>query len=295
MLSRVAPHRFLSSPLSSFRTFSTATEPTLSADDLISVLTPLAVSISHDLHTKGYWTNNGIRCNATSSDAASSIATHFTPLIPLSTIAIMRYQAIKLRDNGRYEQSYSEAISATGVATRFDKEGVFACEPDGGDYDVAPDLLVYMSTIISHLPVLLNESSPTSYAISNQAFNAKLAVTSAGGSVYPRHIDNPTGVQGGDTRKLTCIVYLNPEYEAVQRGELRLFLGEGEVVDIEPAGGTIAVFWSDEIPHEVLPTAPTLIGEEFDRYALTIWLPTDDVGVLHCPESKFKSLREQAF
>merc|ERR1740124_1571214 len=38
--------------------------------------------------------------------------------------------------------------------------------------------------------------STTPLALSNQAFNAKLAVTSPGGSVYPLHVDNTFGVKG---------------------------------------------------------------------------------------------------
>ena len=47
----------------------------------------------------------------------------------------MRIQSIALNEEGRFEQSWSESIGTDGVARRFDKEGVFACEPDGADYE----------------------------------------------------------------------------------------------------------------------------------------------------------------
>jgi hypothetical protein len=248
----------------------------------------------------------------------------------------MRRQAMQLRQEGRFEPSWSESIDpVSGVVTRFDKEGVFACEPDGADYDTAPDLLHYMTAIIQYLPLALNESYNNSndsdndsdnysdtpldlqLQLSNKAFNAKLAVTSPGGSVYPLHVDNAQGLQANDVRKLTVILYLNPDYNNQKHehksnkhaggGELRLYLtpdcsdnggDDGEKVvqlDLPPDGGRVVFFWSDEIPHEVLPTAPTKDpnDETFDRYALTIWLPTDNVRNIHNSNSNFKSLRER--
>ena len=68
-------------------------------------------------------------------------------------------------------------------------------------------------------------------------------------------------------------------------------------MDITPDGGRIILFWSDEIPHEVLPTAPDadVSEEERDRYALTVWIPTDHYHTIHNPSSKFAKLGEEAF
>jgi len=241
----------------------------------------------------------------------------------------MRAQSIQLRNNNdRFEQSYSEKIdNITGKVTRFDKEGVFACEPDGRDYDTAPDLILYLSVMLQTLPDLLNgesaaEDEDGGYGLSASSFNAKLAVTCAGGSVYPLHIDNPQGVSAGDTRKLTCILYMNPGYRDGDGGELRIHCGsnnenknnanvnnnnnnnnaKGEkgksatVVDITPDGGRMVLFWSDVIPHEVLPTGSGgSSDEERDRYALTVWIPTDHYHTIHDPNSKFAHLGLDAF
>jgi len=215
----------------------------------------------------------------------------------------MRQQSINLRNQGRFEQSWSEKIDSLGKVTRFDKEGVFACEPDGGDYDTAPDLIMYMSILLQTLPELLNSTDCGDFGLSVSSFNAKLAITSPGGSVYPLHIDNPQGISSGDTRKLTCIIYMNPDYQYGDGGELRIFCGKqiegekGEVVDIIPDGGRMILFWSDEIPHEVLPTAPNADISDFesDRYALTVWIPTDKYHTIHNPSSKFAKLGDEAF
>ena len=223
-------------------------------------------------------------------------------ILPKEIIQIMRQQSIDLRNQGRFEQSWSEKIDAvSGTVTRFDKEGVFACEPDGSDYDTAPDLIMYMTVLLQTLPDLLNiscdEFKVKPFGLSVSSFNAKLAVTSPGGSVYPLHIDNTQGIPAGDTRKLTCIMYLNPEYKEGDGGELRIFSGKHESHDLTPDGGRMVLFWSDEIPHEVLPTAPDAdtMDQDKDRYALTLWIPTEDLQTIHNPRSKFASLREKVF
>jgi hypothetical protein len=275
----------------------------LGADPILDISTfqddimTLAPAIARGLSTEGYYTSVGI--------------------LPMDMIALIRNQAVELRKQGRFEQSWSERIVGDGSVQRFDKEGVFACEPDGQDYDVAPDMIVYMSVLLQTLPMALNhafdvESSQqvSNPSLSNSSFNAKLAVTLPGGSTYPLHIDNPQGLAVHDTRKLTCILYLNPEYQADRGdgGELRLWLeADGEnirKVDLTPEGGRMVLFWSDEIPHEVLPTAPEFVGgttmdltvdNPLDRYALTLWIPTDDISTIHNEASQFRSLRDLAF
>ncbi|CAB9527814.1 Egl nine homolog [Seminavis robusta] len=220
-------------------------------------------------------------------------------LDPIETTAL-RMQSIALRQEGRFEQSWSESIGSDGVAQRFDKEGVFACEPDGADYVTAPDILIYMSWLLQTLPPRLNNEMQEllpdggSVDLSNQAFNAKLAVTQPGGSTYPLHIDNPQGLAVNDIRKLTAIIYLNPNYQAGDGGELRIYLQDNVIRDLPPVGGRLLMFWSDEIPHEVLPTSPNADpqDEEKDRYALTVWIPTDSATQIHSPTSKFSDLKD---
>ena len=68
----------------------------------------------------------------------------------------------------------------------------------------------------------------------------------------------------------------------------------GAVVDLPPQGGRLLMFWSDEIPHEVLPTAPAARreDEQLDRYALTVWIPTENVTAIHNESSKFCALKD---
>lgn len=258
-------------------------EPTIDAQSIQDAIAERAHEISEQLAANGYFS-----------------CTHF---LSRAAIEMLRTQSVELRKKGRFEPSWSEKVRDDGTVERFDKEGVYACEPDGEDYYDAPDLITYMSVLIQTLPAVLNGQQPTSdLDLSNASFNAKLAVTSPGGSKYPLHIDNPQGLAVGDTRKLTCILYLNPDYKEDDGGELRIFLKSKEddkleTIDLTPEGGRSLMFFSDEIPHEVLATAPNGAKDDafLDRYALTVWIPTTNVAALHNESSQFCDLKDLAF
>uniref|UniRef100_A0A8B9DHV3 hypoxia-inducible factor-proline dioxygenase n=1 Tax=Anser cygnoides TaxID=8845 RepID=A0A8B9DHV3_ANSCY len=83
------------------------------------------------------------------------------------------------------------------------------------------------------------------------------------GTGYVRHVDNPNG----DGRCVTCIYYLNKDWDAkVSGGILRIFPeGKAQFADIEPKFDRLLFFWSDRRnPHEVQPAFAT-------RYAITVW------------------------
>eukprot|EP00873_Tetraselmis_striata_P043355 jgi/Tetstr1/463619/TSEL_008481.t1 len=98
---------------------------------------------------------------------------------------------------------------------------------------------------------------------------------------FQKHIDNTAR----DGRCLTVLLYLNPGWEAASGGALRLWplqtghvqgslittaaqtlsRGEGaEPVDLLPVAGRLAMFYSDRVLHEVLPTHKL-------RHAVTQW------------------------
>ena len=90
------------------------------------------------------------------------------------------------------------------------------------------------------------------------------------GGFYARHLDVPATADGwylrhregsrmqySIKRTISFILYLEePAWEAAWGGQLRLWPREGdtEVVDITPSGGTLVLFRSDQIEHEVLVT-----------------------------------------
>lgn len=80
------------------------------------------------------------------------------------------------------------------------------------------------------------------------------------GTRYQRHLDQ---FKTDDHRKLSVICYLNPDWKPEHGGQLRLHLERGPY-DILPEAGTLAIFRSDLIEHEVLPATR-------ERYSLTGW------------------------
>ena len=95
------------------------------------------------------------------------------------------------------------------------------------------------------------------------------------GSRYVRHTDDARE----QTRRLTCIFYVNPDWEEADGGQLCLYLGHlgrmsliGEtaprpptIATITPLANRLVLFWSDaRVPHEVLPAFKA-------RYAVSVW------------------------
>lgn len=89
----------------------------------------------------------------------------------------------------------------------------------------------------------------------------------APGHYYLRHLDS---FRGGLSRKLSVILYLNPDWQKDDGGELKVYL-EGREALINPCWGKLVIFKSDELEHEVLPT-------NIHRFSICGWLRYDEVG-----------------
>jgi SM-20-related protein len=85
------------------------------------------------------------------------------------------------------------------------------------------------------------------------------------GARYRRHLDQ---FRGMGARTLTCILYLNPDWEPDDGGALRLYTGgdrEDVHQDLPPCGGRLVSFLSARFFHEVLPARR-------ERLSITGWL-----------------------
>jgi len=83
------------------------------------------------------------------------------------------------------------------------------------------------------------------------------------GAFYKKHVD---AFRGSNTRILSTVLYLNPDWTPDDGGELVMYTPDGQsVIDtIAPRFDRLVVFLSEEFPHEVLPT-------KVYRYSLTGW------------------------
>ncbi len=83
------------------------------------------------------------------------------------------------------------------------------------------------------------------------------------GDFYKRHYD---AFRGEANRVLSVVVYLNHAWQPNDGGELVLYLDDKdqEGIRVTPSFGTVAIFLSEEFPHEVLPACR-------DRYSIAGW------------------------
>ena len=81
------------------------------------------------------------------------------------------------------------------------------------------------------------------------------------GAGYLRHRDR---FLDDDARVLSCVLYLNSEWTALQGGALRIYRDGGVLRDILPIAGTLVCFRSERFDHEVLPSTR-------ERRSLTGW------------------------
>ncbi|MBS1969773.1 MAG: 2OG-Fe(II) oxygenase [Bdellovibrionales bacterium] len=88
------------------------------------------------------------------------------------------------------------------------------------------------------------------------------------GKGYQKHIDQHRGTLA---RKISLVLYLNPQWGTEDGGELCIYDPQNESLEVQrilPKGGRLVLFRSDLIPHAVLPCFQT-------RWSLTGWFRTD--------------------
>ena len=90
------------------------------------------------------------------------------------------------------------------------------------------------------------------------------------GDFYKRHLDS---FRGRASRVVSLVLYLNEDWQAADGGALQVFNRDNDQEvcgTVLPEAGRIALFMSEEIPHEVLPANRT-------RYSLACWFRQDEV------------------
>ncbi|HIP20246.1 MAG TPA: 2OG-Fe(II) oxygenase [Sulfurimonas sp.] len=86
------------------------------------------------------------------------------------------------------------------------------------------------------------------------------------GDFYEKHLDS---FSKNNTRIVTTVFYLNPEYKDSDGGNLVMYDKKAnKLLSVAPKGGTLVVFLSDKFPHEVLPTYKK-------RYSIAGWFRSD--------------------
>jgi SM-20-related protein len=93
------------------------------------------------------------------------------------------------------------------------------------------------------------------------------------GAFYKKHVDAFKGVS---SRRLTTILYLNPDWQPNDGGELVIYAEDSQSVleTVLPTFGTMVLFLSEDFPHEVL-------SAKRSRYSLTGWFRINNTDSLN--------------
>ena len=123
-----------------------------------------------------------------------------------------------------------------------------------------PALTAAQRSYLERLEQLRLAANASPLHLDLSGFEGHLAVYPPG-AYYHKHIDR---FQIDGQCVLTCILYLNADWEEEDGGQLRLYLDDERYFDILPQAGTLVTFLSDRFWHEVLPM-------KRDRLSITGW------------------------
>ncbi|CAN0155733.1 unnamed protein product [Discosporangium mesarthrocarpum] len=101
-----------------------------------------------------------------------------------------------------------------------------------------------------------------------QGRTVKLQRNAGSGGCFPYHYDNPGSP---NKRGLTCLFYLNPDWQEEHGGEMCLLPFLGREQRVEPLMDRLVIFYSDRVLHRVLPS-------HAERYVVTVWLDSPHVN-----------------
>lgn len=153
-------------------------------------------------------------------------------------------------------------------ATRGDLVGWF--DSDGWPHGrQLGSFLVKLGTLVSELTPLVPELSRI-----DSRSKAMVACYPGSGARYVKHVDNDGKHPLCSRRVLTALVYLNPDWQDGDGGELAIYEIDGQVEKkvVQPKGNRVLLFWSDaRTPHEVRPSLKM-------RYSTTVWLLQTETG-----------------
>ena len=182
-------------------------------------------------------------------------------------VLALRKEVAKYHENGKMEEGQiGTGVSGSNGELRKDMRDDLIAWLEGSESWVGPAMkkhILRMDIFTQKIAILFDSIKPelSWKGSSRSKIMASLYRGREVGARYVPHYDNPNK----NGRKLTTILYLNPDWRPKDGGLLRLKT-TSEICDISPLGGRLVCFWSDRrVPHEVMP------AKDSDRYAITIW------------------------
>lgn len=175
--------------------------------------------------------------------------------LPAATLAALYAELQELHAAGRFREAGVGRGTGQTVQSSIRNDRIYWLN----EQELTPTQAAYWQTMDA-LRLTLNRE----LYLSLVGLEAHYAVYAPGG-YYKKHVDR---FQNADERVISATLYLNPDWTDADGGQLRLYTenqnGEDRYVETLPRAGTLALFRSDKVPHEVLPSTRT-------RFSLTGW------------------------
>jgi len=151
--------------------------------------------------------------------------------------------------------------------TLYEKPNIFELDFDNEQrVTLSPELSFIQTCAAPKLVEVANRALPGLKLSQSQAI--KLQWNRGQGGCFPWHYDNPGPPS---RRQLTCIWYLNPDWEESHGGELVLWPFLRSPIAIPPKMDRMVLFRSDLMLHRVLRS-------NHERFCFTIWIDGSEVN-----------------
>lgn len=135
--------------------------------------------------------------------------------------------------------------------------GKVVCKPECEM--LAPEIWRLMSDEMPKLVEVFNKACPSLEL--THLDQMKLQINRGDGGCFPLHFDTTAQVS---SRHLTCILYLNPDWQEDHGGCIRLYPLPYENHDIAPLNDRLVMFCSTQMLHRVMPSSA-------ERYCFSLW------------------------
>jgi SM-20-related protein len=194
------------------------------------------------------------RLTRIADDVAAQAWSRCPDFLPPGVIEELAREAQSLRQGGGFKKA--GVGRAAGYAVRADIRGDYIhwLSPDS----LSPAARQFWDEV-ERLRVTLNRELFAGLA----EFESHFAHYPSG-TRYEKHVDR---FSTSDARLLSCVLYLNEHWRPEDGGELRIYPPESreDFINLLPEAGTMVVFRSDSVYHEVLPAMR-------DRFSIAGWL-----------------------
>mmetsp|Transcript_32252 Transcript_32252/g.51412 ORF Transcript_32252/g.51412 Transcript_32252/m.51412 type:complete len:321 (-) Transcript_32252:3656-4618(-) len=185
----------------------------------------------------------------------------------------LRDEIVRLNESGRMvANSVQFTDSTNGKVVVVEKPGIYEADLFDEKFRDFEPMEMFRKVFGEQGEALVQALSTVGYAQGlvrgTRGRVVKLQYNDGTGGCFPLHYDNPGKP---NKRCLTCAIYLNPEWQDGDGGELRIvpFLSKPKV--IAPRMNRLVIFKSDSMLHRVHPTKK-------ERYCFTIWIDGCDVN-----------------